>query len=104
MNGITHKQAQRYLRMDLDGLLTESQRPDLQTHLDSCPACHADSESFSTLTSRLQTEFHSRWDAKDGPSQNVLANIRTQTRRIIMNKRIDFAFNIFGGIVTLVVI
>jgi dipeptidyl aminopeptidase/acylaminoacyl peptidase len=104
MHGITHKQAQRYLRGNLDGLLTEAQRLDLETHLDSCASCRADSEAFAALTSRLQTQFHSRWDTQDGPSQQVMANIRSQSRRIHMQKQIDFAFNILGGIVTLLVL
>jgi TolB protein len=104
MKEITHKQARRYLRMDLDGLLTDLRRRTLQTHLDSCPACRAESETFASLTARLQRGFRSRWDAHDGPSHNVMANIRSQTRRIIMNKRIDFAFDIFGGIVTFLVL
>jgi len=104
MNGITHKQAKRYMLADLDGRLTENQRRDLQTHLDSCPTCLSDSESFATLTTRLHTEFHSRWDTYDGPSTNVMNNIRAQSRRITMKKRFDLAFNIFGGAVTLLVV
>jgi Tol biopolymer transport system component len=104
MHGITHKQAQRYLRGNLDGLLTEAQRLDLETHLDSCASCRGDSEAFAALTSRLQTQFHSRWDTQDGPSRNALTNIQSQSRRIHMQKRIDFAFNILGGIVTLLVL
>jgi Tol biopolymer transport system component len=104
MKEITHKQAGRFMLADLDGLLTDLQRRDLQAHLDSCPACRAESESFSALTPRLQRGFHSRLDAHDGPSENVLANVRSQTWRITMTKRIDFAFNIFGGIVTFLVL
>jgi TolB protein len=105
MNGISHKQAQRYLRMDLDGLLSEAQRLDLETHLRACAACRIDSESFSRLTTRLQAEFHSRRDLRqDGPSQSVLTNIHAKSRRIMMQKRIDFAFNIFGAMLTLLVL
>ena len=101
MTGITHKQAGRYMRADLDGLLTATQRRDLQTHLDECEACRLESESLSLLTAQLKTEFQARWDTQHGPSQNVMANVQSQTRRIIMKKRIDLAFNIFGGVVTL---
>jgi WD40 repeat protein len=104
MNEITHKQAQRYLRMDLDGLLTEAQGLDLETHLRECETCHADSESFAALTRRLHTGFHSRWDAQDGPSKEIMEHIHSQSRRIVMQKRISFAFNTFGGIVALLVL
>jgi TolB protein len=90
--------------MDLDGLLTEAQGLDLETHLRECETCHADSESFAALTRRLHTGFHSRWDAQDGPSENMMKKIHSQSRRIHMQKRIDFAFNILGGVVTLLVL
>ena len=104
MTGITHKQAGRYMRKALDGLLTADQRRDLQTHLDECAACRLESESFSLLTARLKTDFQARWDTQHGPSKNVMANVQSQTRRIIMKKRIDFAFNILGGAAALLVL
>ncbi|MFT3890423.1 MAG: DPP IV N-terminal domain-containing protein [Anaerolineales bacterium] len=103
MNGITHKQAQKYLRLDLDGLLTDDQRRDLETHLSGCEACRADAQAFSTLTLRLQSGFRSRWDAQDGPSKNVMANVRSQSRRIIMSNRISVGFKALGGIVAMLV-
>ena len=48
MNGITHKQAQKYLRLELDGLLTDDQRRDLETHLSGCEACRLEAQAFST--------------------------------------------------------
>ena len=104
MTGITHKQAGRYMRKALDGLLTADQRRDLQTHLDECAACRLESETLSLLTARLKTDFHARWDTQHGPSKNVMANVQSQTRRIIMKKRIDFAFNILGGAAALLVL
>jgi len=104
MTGITHKQAGRYMRKELDGLLTDAQRRDLQTHLDECAACRLESESFSSLTANLKTEFQARWDTQHGPSTNVMANVQSQTRRIIMKKRIDFAFNLLGGAAALLVL
>ena len=64
MTGITHKQAGRYMRADLDGLLTDTERRDLQTHLDECATCRLESESFSLLTARLKTDFQARWDTQ----------------------------------------
>jgi len=104
MKEITHKQAQSYLRLDLDGLLSDAQRLDLQTHLAGCEACRAESESLSTLTSRLQSEFHERWDAQDGPSQNVMTNVRSQTRRIAMSNKAKFGSRALGGVALLVVL
>ena len=92
------------MRADLDGLLNAHQRLDLQTHLRECDACRAESESLASLTARLQNEFHNRWDKQDGPSTNVMANVHSQTRRIMVSKRIDFAFNILGGAATLLIL
>lgn len=72
MTGITHKQAGRYMRADLDGLLIESQSRDLTAHLDECEACRLESESLSALTARLQNGFLTRWDTQHGPSTNVI--------------------------------
>ena len=36
MKEITHNQARRYMQADLDGLLSDDQRLDLDAHLDSC--------------------------------------------------------------------
>jgi TolB protein len=105
MKEITHKQARRYLRLDLDGLLGDDQRLDLQTHLAGCETCRAESESFSTLTSRLQSEFHERWDLRqDGPSHNVVTNVRSQTRRIAMSNKINLGLRALGGVAVLVML
>ena len=103
MNGITHKQAQKYLRAELDGLLTDDQRRDLETHLSGCEACRVEARAFSTLTSRLQSGFRSRWDAQDGPSDHVMKNVRSQTRRIIMSNRISVGLKALGGIAAVLV-
>ena len=92
------------MRADLDGLLTNTQHRDLTTHLDECEACRLESESLSALTARLQSGFYTRWNTQHGPSTNVIANIQSQARRIIMSKRIDFVFNFLGGIAALLVL
>lgn len=104
MKEITHEQARRYLQLDLDGLLGGEERLALDAHLDSCPACRAEAQAFSTLTSRLQSEFHERWDAHDGPSQHVTANVRSQTRRIIMSNKVKWGLGALGGAVALVLL
>ena len=104
MNGLSHKQARRYMGADLDGLLSDAQRLDLQTHLAGCEACRAEARSLSTLTSRLQSEFHERWDAQDGPSQYVMTNVRSQTRRIAMSNKVKFGSRALGGVALLVIL
>ncbi len=104
MKEIMHKQAQRYLRLDLDELLSDAQRLDLNTHLAGCEACRAESDSLSTLTSRLQSEFHERWDAQDGPSQNVMTNVRSQTRRIAMLNKAKFGLRALAGVAALILL
>ncbi|HSO10998.1 MAG TPA: zf-HC2 domain-containing protein, partial [Anaerolineales bacterium] len=104
MNGLPHKQARRYMLADHDGLLSDAQRLDLETHLAGCETCRAESESLSTLTSRLQSEFHNRWDVHDGPSENVISTIRSQTRRIIMSNRVRFGMGTLAGLAALIVL
>ncbi|MBK9924709.1 MAG: PD40 domain-containing protein [Anaerolineales bacterium] len=104
MNGLSHKQARRYIHANLDGLLNDAQRLALETHLAGCEACRIESESFSTLTTRLQSEFHERWDAQDGPSQNVITNVQSQTRRIAMSNKVSFGLRALAGIAALIVL
>jgi Tol biopolymer transport system component len=104
MNGITHKQAKHHMRADLDGLLNAHQRLDLHTHLRECDACRAESESLASLTERLQSEFHNRWDKRNGPSTNVMANVHSQTRRIMLMNRINAGLRAVGGVAALLVL
>src|SRR5687767_8261400 len=104
MNGITHKQAKRHMHADLDGLLNAHQRFDLHTHLRECDACRAESESLASLTARLQSEFHNRWDKQNGPSTNVMANVHSQTRRIMLMNRINTGLRAVGGVAAFLVI
>jgi len=104
MNGISHEQAQRFIRAELDGLLTEALRHDLEAHLRECEACRVESESLSMLTMRLRSNFQGRWDAQDGPSQKVMANIHSQTRRIILSNRIRFGLRTLAGIGALIML
>lgn len=103
MNGINHKQAKRHMHADMDGLLDTHQRRDLEAHLHDCEACRAESESLSTLTARLQSGFHARWDTQNGPSTNVMANVHSQTRRIIMLNRINVGLRTLAGIAALLI-
>jgi Tol biopolymer transport system component len=104
MNGITHKQAQHFMHAELDGLLTDIQRRDLDTHLRECKTCRAESESLNALSARLTHDFHERWDTQDGPSQYVNAKIQSQRRRIIMSKQIGIAAKTLAGMAALVIL
>ncbi len=104
MNGLSHKQARRYMAADLDGLLSGAQRLDLETHLAGCEACRAEAQSLSTLMSHLQSEFHERRDTHDGPSHHVTENVRSQSRRIAMSNKVKFGLKVLGGVALLVVL
>ena len=104
MNGITHKQAKRHMRADLDGLLDTHQRLDLEAHLNECDACHAESEIVSFADSAPQIEFHNRWDKQNGPSTNVMANVHSQTRRIMVMNRINIGLRAVAGIAALLML
>jgi len=104
MNGITHKQAKRFMHAELDGLLTDAQHLDLDAHLRGCDTCRAESESLGALAVLLTHGFHERWDVHDGPSENVVANIQSQRRRIIMSNKIRFGLRTLAGVAALIVL
>ena len=104
MNGITHKQAKDYIHAELDGLLTEAQRHDLDGHLSDCEACRIEAESLSMLATRLKISFHDRWDGQYGPSENVQLGVLSQRGRIIMSNRIRFGMRTLAGFGALVVL
>jgi Tol biopolymer transport system component len=104
MNGITHKQAKNFMRAELDGLLTDTKRGDLDAHLRECEACRVESESLSMLAARLQNSFHGRLDGQDGPSEKVLNGVLSKKGRIIMSNRINAGLKVFAGIAALLVL
>lgn len=104
MTGINHKQAQRYLRAAADGLLRESQRALLDAHLRECDSCRAEADELKALEARLKKNFQARWDANDGPSENVIATIQSRSRRIIMTNRINTALKTAAGLAALLVL
>jgi Tol biopolymer transport system component len=103
MNGITHNQAQHFMRAELDGLLTDAQHRDLDTHLHECEACRVESESLSLLTARLKSGFQARWDDQDGPSKNVVAIVRSRTWRISMSNRVNLGIKVLAGMAAVLV-
>lgn len=104
MNGISHKQAIQLTHRRLDGMLKEKQGLLLEEHLASCASCRPYVSEMELLPDRLQREFHARWDEKEVPSQNMMARIQQQTRRVIMSNRVSFGLRAFAGFVALVVL
>lgn len=104
MTGINHKQAQRYLRAAADGLLRKNQRALLNAHLRECDSCRAEAEELNALEARLQKNFQARWDANDGPSENVMTTIQSRSWRIIMTNRINTTLKTAAGLAALLVL
>jgi|CXWL01.1.fsa_nt_gi hypothetical protein len=104
MTGINHKQAQRYLRAAADGLLRENQRALLDAHLRECDSCRAEADELKALEARLKKNFQARWDANDGPSENVMTTIQSRSRRIIMTNRIYVGLKTIGGFAALIML
>ncbi len=104
MTAINHKQAQRYLRAAADGLLREDQQALLDAHLLECDSCRTEADELSALEARLKKNFQARWDANDGPSRNVMTNIHSRSRRIIMNNQIKTGLRAVAGIATLIIL
>jgi len=104
MNGITHKQAIKWIDRRLDGLLTQEQLLLLDDHLGSCDACRAYAAETELLSTRLQTEFHTRWDQEPGPSQKIMQHVTTKARNIPMTSHISSGIKLIAGAITLVVL
>jgi Tol biopolymer transport system component len=92
------------MRAELDGLLTDAQRRDLDAHLRECEGCRVESEFLSMLTTCLRSSFQGRWDAQDGPSERVLNGVLSKKGRIIMSNRINSVLKVFAGIAALLVL
>ncbi|HSL42606.1 MAG TPA: zf-HC2 domain-containing protein [Anaerolineales bacterium] len=102
MNGISHKQAIKWIYRRLDGLLTENQTLLLDQHLDSCDTCRAYAAEIDLLPAHLQSQFHARWDEQPGPSQNVIDYVTTKARRIPLTNRLSSGLKLMSGLATLV--
>jgi Tol biopolymer transport system component len=103
MNGISHKQAIHLIHRRLDGMLKDSQILSLDEHLQTCEACRSYAHQMELLPSQLHVEFHSRWDAQDGPSSKVMRNIRSSSRRITMSNRLHVGFRALKGVAVLLI-
>ena len=75
MTGISHKQAIKLIDLRLDGSLNERETLSLDEHLRSCDTCRTYSTEMDALPSRLQVEFHHRWDKNQSLSQNVIEQL-----------------------------
>ncbi len=102
MIGISHQQAIKLIHRRLDGSLTVSQTLSLDEHLLSCDTCRAYSTEMDLVPTRLQNEFHLRWDKDPGPSQKVIRQVTAKARNIPMTNRISSGVKLFSGITTLV--
>jgi hypothetical protein len=104
MNGITHNQAIKWIQRRLDGLLTDSQVLLLDKHLDSCDSCRIYATEMNLLPAHLQSEFHTRWDGKPGPSQKVTEHVTIKARRIPLMNRFWSGTKLAGGVATLILL
>ena len=104
MNGITHKQAMKWIDRRQDGLLKNDQQLLLDEHLRSCDSCHIYSEEMEFLASRLSHEFQGRWEDDPGPSKNVVANVTTRAKIIPAARRFSSGLSLLGGLTALVLL
>jgi Tol biopolymer transport system component len=104
MNGITHRQAMKWIDRRQDGLLKENQRLLLEEHLRSCDSCRLYSDEMEQLASRLTGEFQARWQDDPGPSRSVVANVAAKAKEIPVAKRFSYGLSLLGGLAVLVVL
>src|SRR6185503_11852075 len=101
-SGISHPQAIQWIHRRLDGLLNESQLLSLEEHLRSCDKCSTYAAEMELLPLHLRHEFHTRWDKKPGPSQQVVEQVMTKTRNIPMTNRISSGVKLLAGAMALI--
>ncbi len=104
MSGISHEQARRYMRAEMDGLLHKDQLALLDAHLSGCAICRAEEEEWRIFEMRLKNNLRAGLNVYDGPSDRVLKNIRSKTRRIIIMKKINTGVGILGGLAALLIL
>jgi Tol biopolymer transport system component len=104
MSGISHPQAIQWIHRRLDGLLNESQLLSLEEHLRSCDKCSTYAAEMELLPLHLRHEFHTRWDKKPGPSQQVVEQVMTKTRNIPMTNRISSGVKLLAGAMALILL
>jgi hypothetical protein len=56
------------------------------------------------LSAHLRNEFHHRWDARSGPSRNVIEQVMTKTKNIPMTNRISSGVKLFAGAIALILL
>src|SRR5690242_15538073 len=104
MSGISHNQAIQLIDRRLDGLLNESQLLALEEHLRSCDECGTYASEMELLPLHLRHEFHTRWDKKPGPSQQIIEHVTTKARNIPVTNRISSGIKLFAGAMALILL
>jgi TolB protein len=104
MNGISHKQAIKWIHRRMDGLLNDRQLVELDEHLQSCDACRVYATNMDGLSAHLQNEFHRRWDTQLDPSQKVFEHVTTKASKLRVTSRIVSGTKLLAGAITLIVL
>ncbi len=97
MNGISHKQAMKWIHLRLDGMLKEKQSLLLDEHLHACESCHAYANELGSLPTYLNREFKNRWDSDRGPSGQVAEQVSAKAKRIPMQHRFASSMKLVTG-------
>jgi Tol biopolymer transport system component len=104
MTGITHKQGRRYINALADGLIKETQRRDLDAHLETCAECRAYAAQMKNLESGLELSLHRRWDTFQEPSERLTQNIQSRARGVVMSNRINLGVRIVAGVAAIILL
>lgn len=101
MNGISHKQAIKWIHLRLDGLLKTDQAVLLEEHLETCEPCRAYSQEIGILPGYLNTRFKERWNAEMRLSSHMAQRVNDQARRIPMAKRFSSGAKLLSAVAAL---
>jgi len=79
MTLISHEDARRLMQARADGLLSETERLALQTHLQNCESCQAKAIELQALDEQLARVLKTHLESKREPSVNLLARVQEIT-------------------------
>jgi Tol biopolymer transport system component len=104
MNGITHKQAIKWIHRRMDGMLKGNEASQLDEHLASCESCRTFANEMGTLPVLLNEEFKDRWDINSGPSSQMAAQISAKARKFPIQRRFSSSMKLATGIAAIAVL
>ncbi|NUM47813.1 MAG: PD40 domain-containing protein [Anaerolineales bacterium] len=102
MNELTHPQVQQLLARQAE-VLSETEKAQVNAHLETCAACRGEVHALHELETRLRGGLHRRWDFVRTPNLHTAPALETYSKRKLMQKQ-TFRFVRFAFLTALLVL